>query len=227
VVLVVFGLLGLSALPASAGGPTSVLLASPTSRTAAALYNSGGDYDRLATAIGLERSFAADRSVPSRLGVGPGSGSINITWLMHDVFVWRVDRVQIEPDGKVWLNTTLSKENGELVFDDEGVWHQAAEPKQLVALLTKLGVWDGAGSKQADPDNAIVTGGTGSEAAPPAAQKPAPTGATTTVAASSVSPWWLAAIGLLGAALGLAIRPALAMAARFRSRGARQELIDA
>jgi hypothetical protein len=108
------------------------------------------------------------------------------------------------------------------------VWHQAAQPKELVALLTKLGVWDGVGSKQADPDNAIVTGGTGPEAAPPAAQQPAPaTAAASDAAARSLSPWWLAAIGALGVALGLPLRPALTLATRLRTRGARQQLIDA
>jgi hypothetical protein len=216
--LILVGVLGFAGT-AQAGGPTSVLLASPTLQTAAALYNSGGDYDRLAEAIGIERSFSADRDVPSQLGVGPGSGSINVTWLMHDVWVWRVDRVQIEPGGNVWVNTTLSRENGELALDDGGVWHQAERPKELVALLTELGVWDGVGSAQAEPDNAIVTGGEDSKAAPPATK--------TAAAASDPSPWLFAAIALLGVALGFAVRPALGVVARLRARGPRQQLIDA
>lgn len=220
VLFVLVGLLGFAALPAQAGGPTSVLLASPTLQKAAALYNADGDYRRLADAVDLRGNGVADSKVPARLGTGPGSGAINVTWLMHDVFVWRVDRVQIEPDGKVWINTTLADSGGELTFKDDGAWHASPEPKELVALLTKLGVWDGAGKAKAD--DGIVTGGTGAVGG-------GDDGATTTtpIASSSPSPWILAAIALLGVGLGFAVRPALAMAARMRGREPKQQLIDA
>ncbi|WP_205117815.1 hypothetical protein [Tenggerimyces flavus] len=227
VLFVLVGLLGFAALPAQAGGPTSVLLASPTLQKAAALYNAGGDYTRLADAVDLEGAVVADSKVPARLGIGPGSGAINLTWLMHDVWIWRVDRVQIEPDGKVWLNTTIADSGGNLAVEGDGVWHAAPQPKELVALLTKLGVWDGVGSKKAQPDNAIVTGGSGAvggggdDAAPPAADT------TTPVASTSPTPWLFAAIALLGVGVGFAVRPGLALAARFRGRHPKQQLIDA
>lgn len=227
VVIVVLATLGLAG-PASAGGPTSVLLASPSLGKAAGLYNDDGAYRRLEAAVGVERSVVADPKVPSRLGVGPGSNAINVTWLAHDVWIWRVDRVHIEPDGKVWLNTMLTDDSGVLPYESGGVWHQAAQPAQLKAVLVELGLWRSDAAKPKalnEPESATITGG-GDSAAPPA-DEPATTTTTTPIASTSPSPWLFAAIALLGVALGFAVRPALAMAARLRGRDPRQQLIDA
>lgn len=229
VVIVVLATLGLAG-PASAGGPTSVLLASPSLDKAAGLYNDDGAYSRLAAAVGVERSVVADPKVPSGLGVGPGSDAINVTWLAHDVWIWRVDRVHVEPDGKVWLNTMLTDDSGELPYEPGGVWHQAAQPAQLKALLAELGLWRSDAAKPKalnEPEAATITGGGDDSAAPPADEPATATTTTTPIASTSPSPWLFAAIALLGLALGFAVRPALALAARLRGRDPRQQLIDA
>src|SRR5687767_3921375 len=80
--------------PASAGGPTSVLLAEPATQTAASFYYTDADYEALADLVGVNKpveTAAADAVGPIRdLG-----GGVTMTWLIHDVAVWRVDRVFI------------------------------------------------------------------------------------------------------------------------------------
>lgn len=226
VVIVVLATLGLAG-PASAGGPTSVLLASPSLNKAAGLYNDGGAYSRLAAAVGVEGSVVADPKAPSRLGVGPGSDAINVTWLAHDVWIWRVDRVHVTTGGKVWLNTMVADDSGALPYESGGVWHQAANSAQLKAILAELGLWrSGTATSKAlnEPEDAIAGG---DNAAPPTDEAATATTTTTPIASISPSPWLFAAIALLGVALGFAVRPTLAMAARLRGRDPKQQLIDA
>src|SRR2546423_11493579 len=88
---VVTTLLVLGAPAAFAGGPTSVILVNPQTGATAALYNSSIDYQALNDALGE----APQQPVPGTpdLHGGPGSSAFNITWLMHDVQVWRSDPV--------------------------------------------------------------------------------------------------------------------------------------
>jgi hypothetical protein len=125
----------IAAPPASAGGPTSVLLVSPTSEKTASLYTSDAAYDQLQRALG--QNPTADSQAPSMHG-GPGTSAINVTWLIHDVQVWRVDRVFMDgPDGP-WVETLSSYEG--IQFDQVGILHRAVDPQLLLGLLDKLGL---------------------------------------------------------------------------------------
>jgi hypothetical protein len=67
-----------------------------------------------------------------------------VTWLVHDVSVWRVDRVDIHHDRTVWARTY------EVDFDpgtgidwkSEPPWHQLSDPQAVIGVLNLLGVLD-------------------------------------------------------------------------------------
>jgi hypothetical protein len=121
-------------VPASAGGPTSVLLVSPGRHATASLYTTDEAYARLLRMVG--ENPVADPAAPDVHG-GPGSDAINVTWLVHDVQIWRVDRVFTDAAGGPWIETVLLTEGGS-AFEKPGVKHRATDPKELVALLSAL-----------------------------------------------------------------------------------------
>lgn len=124
----------LAPLTASAGGPTSVILVSPARNATASLYNSDEAYARLQSLLG--ENPVADPAAPSKQG-GPGSDAINVTWLIHDVQVWRVDRIFTDaPDG-IWVSTILVRD-GQPAFPEQGVLHRAGDAKELTGLLSAL-----------------------------------------------------------------------------------------
>lgn len=193
--------------PASAGGPTSVLLVVPGSGQTASLYASDPDYEALA---GLVGAFGAgggagtvDKSGASH-EVGTG---VTLTWLIHDVSVWRVDRIYLGADGGPWI-ATQTTDGVASIWDSPVVWHTSAGGKELSLLLDRLGVRPGSGSVgDAATASASAGGGSGVAAGvvPPvpeaeqsnqAAQRPTGTGTP-----SEVGLMW----GLAGLALGVAL----------------------
>jgi hypothetical protein len=124
-------------LPASAGGPTSVILVSPGRQVTASLYTTDEAYSRLDRLVGP--SPAADPAAPDLRG-GPGSDAINVTWLIHDVQVWRVDRIFTDAPGGPWIETNLMDvgTGGGVALDKPGVMHRPSDGKELVALLSAL-----------------------------------------------------------------------------------------
>ena len=134
--------------PAAAGGPTSVLIVEPgTGRTAAAYYDDPA-YAALDAMLGSGPAGprqAADGSFGDR-----GSGrSITVTWLIHDMAVWRVNRVFPDAPGGPWVLTSAWDENGTL--PQLGTWSRPDSPKKLVAALDGAleAVADSAGSAHA------------------------------------------------------------------------------
>jgi hypothetical protein len=123
----------LAAPTAFAGGPTSVILVNPGTGKSAALYNSDADYTTLMEALG-PRPPVPDG--PDLHG-GPGTSAINITWLIHDVQVWRIDHVFMNEDGGPWVETYESFD-GTATFDQRGVVHKAANPQTLKALFDNM-----------------------------------------------------------------------------------------
>jgi hypothetical protein len=119
---------------ASAGGPTSVLLVSPGRQATASMYNNDESYDRLQRLLVQDPS--ADPAAPSLKG-GPGSDAINVTWLVHDVQIWRVDRIYTDANDGPWVETLLLP-NGGSAFDSTGTFHRPADGKELIALLSAL-----------------------------------------------------------------------------------------
>ncbi|MGW2122458.1 hypothetical protein [Streptomyces sp. SM1] len=209
------------ASPAAAGGPTSVLVVSPESQETASLYYSDADYTRLRRSLGpvgagtRERPPEAD-SASARL--------INVTWMVHDVTPWRVDRIFLgDADEDVWIHTA-----SQLHTSSNGVWHRAEDPMGLHKLLYGLGVkgertgpgstsgmypapWE---SAQADPAT-----GEGAVAA---------TSETRAVPADSTDWWWAVPGAVAGAALALLLRPygTRLIHRRKDDPGPRQELLD-
>ena len=177
--------------PATAGGPTSVLLVDPTTGQTESLYTGEPDYDALALMVGAFEPGGAVGKV-DRSGAGHESGAgITVTWLIHDVQVWRVDRIFVDAEGGPWISTQLDT-------DGEVIWHKPADGRSLMALLDRLvlspGAVDGSG---VEPNPAGVS----PEATPPVEQV-ADTGMSTTA-------------GLL---LGLFLGLLLAMVGVFLSR---------
>ena len=184
--------------PASAGGPTSVLVVEPFTRTAASLYYPDADYQTLAGLVGANgESGVAGRVDRSGANHELGSG-ITLTWLVHDVAVWRVDRIYAEAKGGPWIATQLVMNDSGSVYDSPVVWHTATAGKALTTLLQRLGFGPDAKPAGADSGTGVAEGRVPASAAPerPAASQPADTGGQGTAGLA-----W----GLAGLALGVAL----------------------
>ncbi len=191
---------------AHAGGPTSALLVVPGAGQTASLYNSDADYNSLATLVGaFEAPGKGDRSGTSHEA---GAG-VTVTWLIHDVQVWRVDRIYVVDDGKAWISTQVDLD-GSNIWASPVVWHTATDSRGLTTLLTRLGV-NPAGGPGAVSDTDTDTATDASVApSPVASEKPAsaPTSQATKnqTTGTSAGPLW----GIAGLALG-GLLTALAM----------------
>lgn len=174
--------------PAAAGGPTSVLLVAPETGQTASLYTSDDDYQALARLVGAfdaspgETVEGASRS--------PSGRAVTITWLIHDVQVWRVDRVYPDAGGGPLVATQQALDGGS-TWEAPVAWHRPAAGTQLAQLLDRLVL---AGGDPADP-----------------AQRPTSAGDGTAASAAA----WVLLGSLIGAVLAL-VTPR-AVAARRRS----------
>lgn len=195
---------------AMAGGPTSVLIASPESAETASLYYSDEEYDELSKQLGGEGMGSLPKGQqkrPQSLDSAMGSRQINVTWMAHDVHPWRLDRAYPSADtSKIWIHTST-----DMTGTETGVWHKAEQPAALRALLEKIGVM---GEKDSLRGGAAV---------PPAQETDETAGATSgqdqpqgserrAAAAGSSSGgtdgWWWAIPALgTGVVLGLVLRP--------------------
>lgn len=221
------------AAPASAGGPTSALLVAPDSN-AVGLYNSDPEYEELSALVDSDdqvKSSGNDRYGPH--AEGP---FITVTWMIHDVQVWRVDRIYYEADGGPWIYTIENQYNKQTT----GVWHRSPHTDRLTELLQQLNLTDGeyAGplvppafaDEQASLDSPDSSGEVKesadsrdhtNEAAAPAASKTEPP----TTDDDGAARWWWAGggvlTGLLVAAAIVRLYPILRSA-----RPERQQLVD-
>lgn len=146
----------LLAEPASAGGPTSVLLVAPGSGQTASLYTSDTDYQTLA---GLVGAFGGNGASAPAAGSGTSNEvgrSVTLTWLVHDVQVWRVDHVYFEAAGGPWIATQTTAGDSGSILDNPVVWHRATSGKELVALLNRLGVSPGGSGSVTRPGIGIA-----------------------------------------------------------------------
>lgn len=163
-VLLALGALLFAAAPASAGGPTSVLLVSPSTGRTASLHTTNAAYTTLMTQLGMEPVAA-----PAR-GMTPptvGGDQLVVTWMIHDVQPWRVDRITFDDDGlPEWIHTTQSMGGGQIEWDGGGIWHRPADVHVLDDLLVDLGLMGRTGLRPAeeDPDAAAEAAGAGAGA---------------------------------------------------------------
>jgi len=136
VLLLVLGLVGVGALPAQAGGPTSVLLSSPDiGKVVATGYNDKA-YGELQ---GLLDTETRDIAGTERHDVGR---FVRATWLFHDMSVYRLDVIYPDAPGGPWIATTQDL-NGTGELHGQPVWHRAADPVALIKLLVSLDLLHG------------------------------------------------------------------------------------
>jgi hypothetical protein len=179
-------------VPASAGGPTSVLIVSPGRHATASLYTTDEAYTRLETLLG--QNPTADPAAPDLHG-GPGTDAINVTWLAHDVWIWRVDRIFTDAPQGPWIETFTSTENG-INFDKPGVRHAPSDSQGLMTLLSALRLLG-------EPPPPAYAGAK----APVTQQQPAPA-ATVSESAPPDRGWLWLALGIAaGAVLVIGFRP--------------------
>jgi hypothetical protein len=195
----------LAAPPALAGGPTSALLVSPSAQRTASLYTTDADYALLLGAVG--ENPTADKQAPNPHG-DPDANVVNITWLIHDVQVWRVDRVFLDVDGGPWVETMIAR-NETTRFYESGVVHRPNDQTGLLRVLGNLG----------------LAGDLPARKTPPPAPAQVPEAADNSVPAASVTPekaadpnWlWLLIGAAAGAVIVVGIRPVLGLV-RVRNR---------
>lgn len=182
------------ALPgiAAAGGPTSVLLASPYTGSATALYHTDDDYGRLQALLGgPDLPEEADTVAEQTPGLDvTASAYVTATWLIHDVSVWRIDRIFLTGD-EVWVVSAVSVDGAppavEGLYPGEtggaaAVWHRPTDPAALRTLLKANGLTPG--SARANP------GARGPAVAEPAvAEAAAPQAGPATAAVTDRSGW--------------------------------------
>jgi hypothetical protein len=185
----------LSTGTASAGGPTSALLVSPGEEYATGLYHSDPEYGLLGELLGEPPTGGT----ATEAGTGAAETAANyvtITWLIHDVTVWRIDRVFLPAEGEPLIVT-------QEVLDSAGNaatarHHRSPDPAALISLLQKLGLIESGSSSPV------------AEFVPAAADSAGTPGQQTIVepssAATAVGWWLLGGLGVGIAACALTIR---------------------
>lgn len=122
-----------------AGGPTSVLMVSPTTGQAAALHTNNPRYQQLVEAVGAYDSPTGPTTPPAKVPADCFGCEIRLTWLIHDMSVWRIDRVFITADDGVWVGSVSNSEGGNL-YDQPTRWQRPHDTKALLTLLRSSGV---------------------------------------------------------------------------------------
>ena len=140
--------------PAAAGGPTSVLMSSPALGRTSSLYTADAGYQALADYVDAFGTDSSGSGGPDAHAVG---NEITLTWLIHDVSVWRVDRIYVDAAGGPWIATQQVLGGDTDIWSAPVQWHRSAQAKALVALLAAHGLTDGS---ELPADSATdVTGG--------------------------------------------------------------------
>ena len=93
-------------LAAYAGGPTSVLMVNPNLERAGAAYHSDALYTELVDGVG---DGPVGASGPPR-GLAAGGGEdVRLTWLVHDMLIWRIDRIHLTSADGLWIETVVDR----------------------------------------------------------------------------------------------------------------------
>jgi hypothetical protein len=174
--------------PAAAGGPTSVLLVVPGEGRTSSLYTGQTDYETLSGLVG-DSGNASDTAVSHDHAIGT---EVTATWLIHDVSVWRVDRIYPDAPGGPWIATQTSFDGSGDIWSSPVQWHNVTQGPALTGLLTRLGLL---GDSAAAPPADVAT---------PASPAAVPPTAQPTTDNGTSGPVWGAAGLALGVALTLA-----------------------
>ncbi len=203
-VLLMTGAILMGATPADAGGPTSVLLTNPGQGQATALYYSDPQYAELETLL----------HGGGETGARPPAGAtyLNVTWLIHDAYIWRTDQVFLDGSSQVTVASTMEEPSG----GSTTTRLDKADSAEFVALASSLGLMkQGVGQPG--------TGGGSAAVAP----DPEPTAAPAPAVREETR--WFSLSGWRWALPGLLLGLVAAVAARGRRNAPaspRQELID-
>ena len=222
--ITVLVLVGASCLLAAgtgiAGGPTSALLVAPGYERAAAVYYSDPEYQQLETLLAQPAAATGSAADVPAAAPADGLGYITVTWLVHDVSIWRIDRIFLAQDGDHLIVTQLtdgSNATGIGMYpgqlgDDTAVQHRAADPVALQSLLDKLGLTAARSGPAADAQPADVpmraaavpNEAVSNEAVP---NESVPNDAVTNDAflpgpGPGAGPWWMLAGLVLGIVVG-------------------------
>ncbi|GGJ92983.1 hypothetical protein GCM10011583_25540 [Streptomyces camponoticapitis] len=210
-VIAVTALTWVFAPSAVAGGPTSVLIASPESHETAALYYSDAEYEALSKQLDAQEIQTlpdGQKKRPPAVDAAIGSRQINVTWMVHDVSPWRLDQVYPSSDpSTIWIYTSTDTQGAQ-----SGVWHKAKQPAALHALLKNVGVMgeprgsDGAAVPPAeDADSPAAGADAGSQ---DQEQTPGKRSEAAGASSAGTDGWWWAIPALgAGVVLGLVLRP--------------------
>ena len=199
-------LLVLVAPPASAGGPTSVLVVNYDGARASAALTGSAEYAALERALDPYVTPTGDALAQASFM----NTRLRLTWMIHDVTPWRVDAISIDGTD-VWIETTMSLADGTSLFEAPTIRHRAKDAALLLNTLGELGVL---GDPKPVAGAAPHAAASGTAGAPPAAAPAATasTGGQGTSGPSGGLPWWattataVLALGL-GVVLGRRVRP--------------------
>ncbi|MEV4265388.1 hypothetical protein [Kribbella sp. NPDC049584] len=172
------GLTAFTALPAHAGGPTSVLLSAPP-HVAAVGYDDERYYD-------LQNLVQAPSKTAAGSDVHSAGRFVRATWLIHDMSVWRIDVIYPDAPGGPWIST---EEFMTGTKPDKPTWHRAADPARLLEVLGTFKLLDGKfdggptlGNGYSSADAPVTT--------PEPTSEPAPAPAQSQVTSTSVFTGW-------------------------------------
>jgi hypothetical protein len=199
---------------ASAGGPTSVMIVQPDTGRAAALHLSNPSYNVLSDLLKATPRLTDTKAGPDAHSSGQ---AVRLTWLIHDVQVWRVDEVYADAPGGPWIATRESWDGDPL--EKTPVWHRSAQPERLVQLLKDLKVLDAAAPVvQYEPPVVQDDAGTvAADVTSPATAEPARV---------TLDGWRWIVPGVLGGVLLTYLAVRLSPAWQRRETGPRVELVD-
>jgi hypothetical protein len=130
--------------PAHAGGPTSAILSVPGEGKTASIYYTDPEYDQLGELLGTTNGTAVSGKVDNSGASHESGAGVTVTWLIHDVDPWRIDRIYLDAEGGPWVATQVMTGGGGSIWDSPVVWHQPTSGKELSTLLDELGVGEAA-----------------------------------------------------------------------------------
>ena len=135
---------------AYAGGPTSLLLTRPGDQRATAAYWDDTVYQAISVSLAVDDERGGRLEAPASVGTDTGP-VVGLTWLVHDVSVWRVDQIHLTAADGIWVETWTDMDGSAGVLETDGRWHRPAAAKQLEAALVQAGLIGGRTSRANSP----------------------------------------------------------------------------